>query len=743
MRMRTNTRARRTLTGGACLVLGLGAATNAAAQLQLRGSDTLEEVTKDAITAAGLGAQITYLGGGSGAGENAMVAGTQHVSPMSREIGAALKVCTVNHDWQELLIGLDGIALVTANQTGGDSLDATASVADDCSDSISGSATKTLAVAGCTINDGCSPDGSYTFASWQEVLAMVYGGQNHTAANGSTTFAAAGVACTYSIVQPNNETGGDAACPAGQVCFPNNHCGDPAVVGHRNPARINCLNPVRQALVDNWGFLFTDQGGTAACRTGGCTKLRHAFRRDDLSGTTDTFVGLVGLPTIANPTKAFINSPVANSTPIADRQAVANPFCNAGDRPLNKGDSDYLDLDPIRRAVDHLNSGGNRTGQEKVAELVPSFGGNNTDSACMTLVAGAPHIPQDRASPTAPGIWPDPDARRQVGATTTAELLTNDLGARFDQAGALAAPYAASTRLCLGLVLPVTLPANYLTTTQAYFGDPAAPTTTVLCTPGAFASVIADTRHSNALCPNGKSQAISGPCDMPVALNPDGTIKTFNCLSQQINPLPPGVQDTRVFNIHPVDAAGHYVVDNYINPNIPVAAGGINAVRQARIVSGYFRLHTTATTNKNGSVPTLAAGASCNTAFSSTEQIGCLVKANSCTVGFAGREAADDITLGPARNFAARIQGITASTANIQNLATGGTPVYPIARKLWFNSLVGFGSPLVTAPELALFNFENVPGNIDPIITARHFVTVPATDINGNPLQRLVSSGCP
>ena len=92
------------------------------------------------------------------------------------------------------------------------------------------------------------------------------------------------------------------------------------------------MNPVRQALVDSYGNIFQDVPPTQSCRTGTCTKLRHAFRRDDLSGTTDTFVSLVGLTTIANPTKAF-----ANNSPTPDRAAVANPFCNAGEQADEQG----------------------------------------------------------------------------------------------------------------------------------------------------------------------------------------------------------------------------------------------------------------------------------------------------------------------------------------------------------------------------------------------------------------------
>lgn len=740
--MRTSTR--RGLAGATFLVLGLGTASNAAAQLLLRGSDTLEVVTQQAVAGAGLGAAITYLGGGSGAGESAMVAGTQHISPMSRQLNSGTsdpKKCTATAD--QLIIGLDGIAIVAASQTHNDSLDTTPSTADNCTDSVSvAGALKTLSgitkadgVTPCDATDGCSPAGSYTFNNFADVLAMIYGGQNHntSSSNPSRLTAADATTCTYQA--PPNEAAADGPCSAaipGHVCFPNNKCGDPALVGHRNPASANCLNPVRLALFNTYGNMFSDIAtGAGSCRTGSCVKLKHAFRRDDLSGTTDTFDTLTGLPTIANPTLAFI----PGSEEIPDRNAIANPLCNGGEAPTNKGMTDYLDLDPIRRNASSLNSGGNRSGLEQVGELVPAFGGNNNDASCMldqdpTTAGVQPAIPQHHGSANA-ALLPDPNIPNSLA------LLQTDLGKDPTVAtGLLPSPYSKQTRICLGAVLPITVPANYLTAQMAYFADPS--NNPVVCDaldppgvgPGvAFASVVADRLHGASLCPDGTPQ----PCLLPYKVDPTQTSgKNFNCVQAALNPLRGGIQDLRVFNLHPVDVNGHYVLDNYVNGSIPTTNNtvGIVAGKQNRVVTAYYRLHVTSTDNTGGSVPT---GGPCQT-FDSTLQIGCLVKANSCNIGFAGRTAVDDFPA-PAQNFALLQDGIVGSTLNIQNLATGGTPVYPLSRKLFLNSIVGFASPLVTAPESALFSFESVPANIDPIILANNFVQVPAT------VTRLV--GCP
>lgn len=720
-------RTRTALAGTALIALGLNAGP-ASAQLSLRGSDTLEEVTKEAIINAGLTASLTYVGGGSGAGENAMLGGTQKIAPMSRPLQNAACVPGA----EQLVVGLDGIAVVGGNQVAGDSLDQTADPNDNCSDTISAKTVtgimKADGVTPCDASDGCSPAGTYVFANWKEVLAMVYGGVNHNTAVGAIN-SAGGVACTYqsfavcpaSGAIPANCApgclpgdhcleGNDSTCPAGQVCFPNNKCGDPAVVGTRNAGRVNCMNPVRVFLANNYGSIFGDLGTPHTCRNGTCTTLRHAFRRDDLSGTTDTFTGLVGLPGIANPTRAF-----NNNSPQADRQAAANPFCNAGERPMNKGDSDYLDLDPIRRAVDHQFVGGIRSGLEQVSEFdSPTFGGNNNDATCNALVGGSVKIPQDRASTIQPGIWPDPNIPNSTA------LLQADLGSN----GTGGVLRTTSTRTCLGLVVPVTLPANFSTATQAFFGD--ASGNPVACdivaedgVSNAVAAVIMDTQHSaTALCPNGTPQ----PCLLPYKFDPavPTTHHNFNCISDQLNPnVVGGYQDRRVFNLHPIDVNGHYVRDNYLNPAIPTTS--LSAARQARVVSAYYRLHTTTTTNLHNSVPT---GGPCRL-FSSTAQIGCLVKANTCSIGFAGREAADDLSIPGtvAQNLAFMIEGVRPTTANIQNLVTGAGTVYPISRALWLNSIGGFSG--ASAAEQALYAFESVPANIDPIILSKNFTVVP------------------
>jgi PBP superfamily domain len=114
------------------LVGALGAAVNASAQVaapwNVAGSDTLEKVMKDAISAAetapdGAGGfiltpnQLKYVGGGSGTAETANGNGIQAIAPMSRQYGSA--VLTAHPAWAPSLqnvIGVDAVVIVSRQQ---------------------------------------------------------------------------------------------------------------------------------------------------------------------------------------------------------------------------------------------------------------------------------------------------------------------------------------------------------------------------------------------------------------------------------------------------------------------------------------------------------------------------------------------------------------------------------------------------------------------------------------------------
>jgi ABC-type phosphate transport system substrate-binding protein len=278
---------RKTIVGATFVVFAAGAsAVGALDNVALQGSDTLEQLTKSVLldcpgaTSRG----ITYVGGGSTAGGNAMMAGTQTVSPQSRALNPT-EGChaqgNAGADSEGLVIALDGLSIVTATSTGG-----------MCAGGLAFNTTKTFPVfVGGTVGGtpvvgcpGCDAGtNNYRLGSWKDVLALVYAG-----------------------IHPTTPT----------------------------PVLKDCNGDVRRSLVNQWNSLFE-----GACPAGQCPAgLQRAFRRADLSGTTDTFAALVGLGSL----------PLARTV----TGAVARPidFCNAfGAGAIFGGDSDYLDNDPIRR----------------------------------------------------------------------------------------------------------------------------------------------------------------------------------------------------------------------------------------------------------------------------------------------------------------------------------------------------------------------------------------------------------
>lgn len=276
---------------------------NALDNVAMRGSDTLAGVVADVLAQCPGAAGTTYLGGGSTTGENAMTAAspTQTVAPMSRFLNPVPGVCAKGTTAEGMVIGYDGICVVAgatnANKCGGELPPPDAAYTGVSSIQVTDA-------SGAPVNDctGCDAGtNTYRIADWKDVLALLYAGKTHVSG-----------------------------------------------------AAADCAGHVRRSLVNNWANLF--EGG---CSGVSGTQLKRAFRRADLSGTTDTFLALLGLPSM----------PPAKSQPGAASKPIA--FCNAyGAGNLYGGDSDYLDNDPIRRPCDASEEVCGRTGDLGLVTVV-------------------------------------------------------------------------------------------------------------------------------------------------------------------------------------------------------------------------------------------------------------------------------------------------------------------------------------------------------------------------------------
>lgn len=260
--------------------IGIGADASSAAAQSFYGSDTLFEVTRELVDQCPLvtTSDLDYKGGGSSLGGKAMTTGDATAVPaipaQNQQIAPQSRFLKSSE------CGSTGQSMVL----GLDAIGVWGSGAGGPS------GCRTLRHAGAV--------GGLNFNSWRDALRLLYSGQGP-------------IAQTDACVE---------AAPATT----------PATAGPIS----RCDSADRRALIANWNVLFDDSG----CSNGSCSSgLRHAFRRDDLSGTTDTFLSLLGLPGI--PSGAY------NST--------NRPFCNG---------NEFEDLDPVRTTC---------SPQEDVCQTIP------------------------------------------------------------------------------------------------------------------------------------------------------------------------------------------------------------------------------------------------------------------------------------------------------------------------------------------------------------------------------------
>jgi len=276
---------------------GIGAATNN----KLQGSDTLKDFTRKIIPTCAGATTLIYTGGGSGTAEAGMIAGTQEIGPMSRFFNTNACKGATPKQAQGHTVAFDGIGI---------SSDADNTQCASGALAFSGGFDVTDTSGNPVVNcPGCDAGTShYTFKgtsggasdAWKDVLRLVYAGMPHN--------------------------GGSAI------------------------ANQNCASDARRILVNTYGLMF--QGG---CTTGVCTQLNHAFRRDDLSGTTDTVITLLGLPAIGTV-----------------------PFCNGDEQS---------DRDPIRRACSPDDDVCGKDG--KLGVVLPIFAPPDVDASVNLYTTAA------------------------------------------------------------------------------------------------------------------------------------------------------------------------------------------------------------------------------------------------------------------------------------------------------------------------------------------------------------------
>jgi hypothetical protein len=439
----------------------------------------------------------------------------------------------------------------------------------------------------------------------------------------------------------------------------------------------DCDQPARRDLVKNWSNIF--QNGCAnpvvACSassfTGGA--LWHAFRPDDASAISDIFasaIGLVGSP-LVSANSGFGATPYCNA--INWDTSAANANCALGAHKQWVGPGGVFEADGVHKRPP------------------PGTWGDNPDPGQGAL--GADVLPtqfQDN----------DPIRRRCFGTATNVHARSGEEVCNIDGALGLVLPIPSSEFLFDILDPSTGLPLRqYPTNTCNTFAFGKAPLVFTCALRGV------GTKHSGE-CPNGDA-LIAGGCLVPI----DSVNQTSQCVATRatvaaLQSRTLGNPDGRIYNVHVRDGTTTEPTIGYAEYPNPALGTTLN------FVGGYGRIHE---------VETIVGSslAACQY-VSATDQIACLTQADPCSIGlsghgattFANRAAPGGQTPGAIGDL--RVNQIAPSATSIQQLGLAGA--YPLAHKVYFNSVVGFGNiGSSNLDELTLAKFLANPAHINPL----------------------------
>ena len=693
-------------------IIGATVGATGAGIVQLNGSDTLGPLTVAVISAPGSswnnGQQIStatnnlnYNGGGSGTGQSNMISGIQDIAPMSSMLSSG--ICTVapavgsTTTAHGCVIGLDGVGVWASSDNAQNTTCNGAPVAPFAADtSCSGGTTAGVdTTTGLDINrDLTTACGIHlgTNAGWRDILKILYYGKDQTGA-------------------------------------------------------IHCDSNVRLCLANSYGAVFENANcsavGPGDVTTAGsphCTQIRHLFRRDDASGTTDVFGALLGFggPSVLkggvqipatmatkNNTKqywmgsdSFCNN-AANftaspeSTEFAPTPTGLNPGVEAAtDKTLftpyvNYVANDMMDRDPIRREC--WTSGGG----EQVCEG-PTYDPTATCSATGTT--GATQCNTSSVN----GV---------CSQTKDCQCLNNQC---WNKKGTL------------GLVLPIV--------TMTTLGTQATPEqfNTQPCT--SFTQIKAPvtyngTQYLSMNCPSGDANT-NGSCFVPADAN--GNPNCLADLSTTNAPATGSAQGGYNATNGDWEDTGKGPTPNSASPlvyNLFIYAKNSSNQWQyaldetGRPVAGdaFHRIHSTQTLSTNPLVVPCQQG-------NETNQIGCLVGASPCSLGYAGRGAYGLLSYSAGGTTTTQ----TGTQFQMTSLRVNGVPStdtcidyfeYPYTRKLYLNSIVGMGTLTANTGEWYLAQDEctsaaqNV-ATMTSLMTNNQigpFVPIPSWVNGGNP----------
>jgi hypothetical protein len=733
----------RKLLGIAALIATGGTAVGAGA-LNMLGSDTLGNISTEVISeCTGAGGVINYLGTGSGNGESAMIdtitgagAGTlfatgQKIAPMSRFMNN--NICTNGvgatnlQTATGLVVGLDGIVIAASVDVtnGGPSGTNNCNAANNglCSSEPAGGMAYNTTITYCINASGqyvglasgsplACPTGdtleTYTFTTWKDILSVLFAGWSHESASTIT---------------------GNGGVNSG------------------------CASPLRSAIANNWGSFFE----ISCANPDGCTELQHIFRRDDASGTSDAVATLLGLKpspvaesNFGFGTTPYCNANVANvaattdgsgASPIQITTTTAHHLTTGqgvqivgvgldvgGNATVASGN---IAADGVWAVtvVDALNftlngsagtgtAGLTKVGNYAMVLLPPSAGLGASGSTATTpggTVAGlADYVPTN---------YRDLDpVRRPCANGGSANAPLEDVCSRDNQLGLVLvipdapsvfnngtaageeAQYPGSTNnfanVCTGTNLAVQ---------AAKYTDP------IQSAPGSLVTQLAQ-------CPNGDTPHNGNQCTTPV----NSGAATTACLNSASN------KPSIIFNSHntlatpsPLQTLGLVYNTRLMTPSKQFQVDGFSNP----IVGAYYRIHEQdviagygggGTAGGNGTI-----GANCVNK-DATDQIGCLVQASPCSIGYAGREALQwsGTPLNAGLQVNTEFPDVLCITGSDTSTPAVAPFSYPLSRKLYLDSIQGWGAASAGEKAMALCETSETgltPTHLSNIITSFGF----------------------
>jgi hypothetical protein len=578
---------------------------------------------------------------------------------------------------------------------------------------------------------------SHRMGSASSCLQSVFGGDRSGAEGMVLALDAQDVICDSSTVGPEGiDYPGTAGNSANEwrTVLRMIYTGMPPSAGTNVFAR-DCNSAARKAIVNSWDNVF--HGVNTLCTDSHPSVsgtgpngydpnnvivepgVRHAFRRDDESSATEAFLSELNLAEL-DFTSPPLPQGVSQAQQTAYRGLAGSPFCN-NKRP----DDDWAPNTLPANSVLGLNS-------SQIPEM--SYVGPLPASAGPGL--GFTSLEPGSLNPAFVGPYyneysdQDPIRRKCVGRGN-------------NSAAPLPMEQVCGADGTLGLVLPISVP--------QVDGSPGTIYPTLPCEPSlGFFNGPAATRPNGdpVRCPNGDISQ-DGYCQLPVrAVSSQPFDVAFDCINPANN-VPQGLFDSDGDGSTYPDAPatdGRPDVDGRVYNLIVRAPNGVirtvqrpspfgsTATRAVPVVGAFYRIHAT----RSLLLPPNHTTNTCHD-LDPDDQIGCLTLASPCSIGIAHHAAVVD---NPGTT-AALVNGVSNTLANVQALVRGGT-AYPLARKLYLNSLFGFdllhnsdaSVPNSDAEEELAKCFATLPFNGTISIQSQPYGLTPLPPANGSTVTK-------